>query len=249
MSRWRNRWGDRSYTPRPKLHKLSAERRDTVRDQLAEGIEGSPVLSALGWTVHARRGRFYFEEGGAVVGRVTPTGPRELLLEVQGRSSWRQDAKKRSAAALVTHIASDDRGTFHGLGPLDTMLREHGTARLEMCPTEGRPDAWWYLDLAPADGTATTVEVLYHAFGVPIPVIAEPRGWWARHRTPAIAEHRPGAVLVDFEQMSAYGDRFGGRCLYTTRDGAWGAYTIRPNQSASIDTSLAWLHKRDWRPW
>jgi len=249
MSRWRDRWSDREYVPRPKLYKLSAERRDNLLEQLTKGVEDSPVLSALGWTVHARRGRFYFEEDGEVVGRITPIGPRKLLLEIQGRSAWREQATKSSAAALVTHIASDDEGTFHGLGPLDTMLRDHGPARLEMCPTEERPNDWWYLDLAPADGTATVVEVLYHAFGVPIPVIAEPRGWWECHRTPAIVEHQPAAVLVDFEQMSAYGNRFGGRCLYTKRDGVWGAYTIKPNQAASIDTSLAWLHKRDWRPW
>jgi len=249
MRRWRNRWADRAYVPRPKLRKLSEARRAEVLSQLRQGIEDSPVLSALGWTVHARRGRFYFEEAGEVVGRITPTGLNMLLLEVEGRSSWREEAKTPSASAVVEHMASDAQGTFHGLGPLDAVLREHGSQRLEMCPTGDSPNDWWYLDLAPADGTATVVEILYHAFGVPIPVIAEPRGWWERHRTPSIVEHRPEAVFVDFEQMSAYGNRFGGRCLYAKRGGEWDAYTIKPNQAASIDTSLAWLQKRDWRAW
>lgn len=249
MSSWRDRWSDHQYVPRPKLRKMSAVRRAAVLDQLTQGIADSPVLSALGWTVHARRGRYYFEQDGEIVGRITPTGRNMLLLEVGGGASWREIAKRASATALVAQIAADDRGTFHGLGALDASLREHGTARLEMCPTEDHPNEWWYLDLVPADGIATVVEVLYHGFCLPIPVIAEPRAWWARHRRPAVVEHRHDAVLVQFGQVSAHGDHFGGRCLYTRRDGEWGAYTIRPNRSASIETSLAWLQMRAWRPW
>lgn len=249
MSRWRNRWSDHEHVPRPKLRKMSAERRAAVLDQLTRGLADSPVLTALAWAVHARRGRYYFEEDGEVVGRITPTGRDEFLLEVEGRSSWREEATNTSSAALVAHIAADDEGTFHGLGPLDAVLREHGTARLDMCSTQGRANEWRYVDAAPGNGGATVVEVLYHAFGVPIPVVAEPRGWWECHRTPAIVEYRPDAVFVDFEQMSANGNRFSGRCLYTRRNGRWGAYTVKPNQAASIDTSLAWLQKRGWCAW
>ncbi len=249
MSRWRNRWADRKYVPRPKLRKLSAERRAEVLDQLTQGIGNSPVLSALGWTVHGRRGRYYFEEDGEVVGRVTPTGRDKLLLEVEGRSSWREEATSTSASEIVAHMASDGEGTFHGLGPLDASLREHGPARREMCAPDDTPNEWWYLDLPASHGVATVVEVLYHTFGLPIPVIAEPREWWERHRTPHILEHQPDAVFVDFEQMSGFGNRFSGRCLYLRRQTEWGAYTIKPNQAASIETSLAWLRKRRWQAW
>lgn len=249
MSRWRRRWSDHEYVPRPKLRELSVERRDEVLRQLQRGLEESPVLAALGWTVSARRGRFYLEDEGEVVGRIMPTGRNLLLLEVEGRSSWREEALSTSASALIDHIAGDGDGTFHGLGPLDARLREHGTARLEMVATEHDPNDWWYLDLAPADGCATVVEILYHAFGVPIPVIAEPRGWGVCHRTPHIVEHRPKAVLVDFEQSSLFGNRFSGRCLYAQRKGRWGAYTIKPNQAHSIESSLAWLERRGWRAW
>jgi hypothetical protein len=129
------------------------------------------------------------------------------------------------------------------------MLRTHGTALQAMVPTDGHPNDWWYLERVPAVGTATVVEVLYHAFGVPIPVIAEPRGWWECHRTPHILAHRPDAVFVAFEQMSAYGERFGGRCVYARRAGRWDAYVIKPNQGATMETALAWLEKRAWRGW
>lgn len=132
VGRWRNRWADRAYVPRPKLRKLSEARRVEVLGQLHQGIEDSPVLSALGWTVHARRGQFYFEEAGEVVGRITPTGRNMLLLEVEGRSSWHEEAKTPSASAVVEHVASDAEGTFHGLGPRDAVLREHGSERLEL---------------------------------------------------------------------------------------------------------------------
>lgn len=249
MGRWRNRWSDRSYEPRPKLHKLSPERRAELLSQLQDGLAEAPVLSALAWTVHARRGRFYFEDEGEVVGRITPVGPRKLLLEVEGRSSWREVATGTSAPALVERIASDDRGTFHGLGKLDAVLRTRGTDRRTMCEAEGFAGEWFYVDLAPTQAPPSVVEVLYHAFGIPIPVIAEPRGWWERHRRPQIAEHQPDAVLVDFSQYSVSGGRFGGRCLYANREAGWGAYTIKPNQAASIETALAWLQKRRWQAW
>lgn len=95
-----------------------------------------------------------------------------------------------------------------------------------------------------------SVQKKLHALGIPVRVLAEPREWYARHRTPSIIEtdkkrHR---VLVAFEQFGAFGT-FGGTCLYARRDGEWGCYMIRPNASGSIASAETWLAKRGWEGW
>jgi len=101
-------------------------------------------------------------------------------------------------------------------------------------------------------GEALSVqEALYHYFGVPICVIAQPAGWYFRHRTPYIVECSDNRtrVLVRFIASSWLGETFGGTCLYLKQEGEWKAYTIRPNQSDSIAAAERWLIKRKWRPW
>ena len=56
-------------------------------------------------------------------------------------------------------------------------------------------------------------------------------------------------VLVRFTAESWSGETFGGTCLYLNRNGRWGAYVIKPNQSESIATAEAWLAKRKWESW
>ena len=119
--------------------------------------------------------------------------------------------------------------------------------RTEPQSLEHRDGRFYY-----ADGKeAGAQEVLYHYFNIPIPVIAEPVGWYAYHRKPSIVEFNAvrDRVLVDFSAYSWRGDAFGGRCLYAMVDTKWGAYTIRPNRSESIATAEEWLEKRGWEGW
>jgi hypothetical protein len=44
-------------------------------------------------------------------------------------------------------------------------------------------------------------------------------------------------VLIRFTAMSWSGETFGGTCLSLSRNGRWGAYVIKPNQSESIVTA------------
>ncbi len=93
-------------------------------------------------------------------------------------------------------------------------------------------------------------EALFHYFGLPIEIIAQPRPWYSYHRKPHIAgcsEDR-SRVLVRFSAESLQGS-FGGTCLYAQRDGSWGCYAIRPSESKSIATAEAWLVKRKWKGW
>ena len=94
-------------------------------------------------------------------------------------------------------------------------------------------------------------ETLYHFFGLPIHVIAQPLGWYSCHRTPEIREFSEdrARVLVRFTAQSWSGESFGGTCLYLKREEKWRAYTIRPNQSQNIGMAEAWLAKRNWTSW
>jgi hypothetical protein len=56
-------------------------------------------------------------------------------------------------------------------------------------------------------------------------------------------------ALVRVGAMSFSGESFGGTCLYACRDGRWGAYRIRPNESRDIASAEAWLAKRKWKQW
>lgn len=94
-------------------------------------------------------------------------------------------------------------------------------------------------------------EALFHFFGLPIEVVAEPSAWYSYQRRPRIVEVSEDRtrVLVRFPATSMSGGSFGGTCLYLQRDGRWGAYTIKPSESQTIDQAEAWLVKRKWRAW
>ena len=251
--RWRRQWRERE--PRPQVRRLSEDQKKRFLRIFNEGISSSPVLTALSIRVRTLRGRFYFErvwnEDEAdieTVGRVTPlVSPATLLLEVErSKNDW-FEVKRGSARKLIETIAEDTRGTFHGLGALDQSLKTEkgrgGRREVEM-----REDLRF---LYTKTGEECTVqETLYHYFGVPIEVIAEPQVWYWYHRRPQIVEVSEDRqkVLVEFLAMSLRGS-FGGRCLYTIKDKAWGAFIIRPNQSGSIPLAMSWLEKRKWRGW
>ncbi|TWU50538.1 hypothetical protein Poly51_38300 [Rubripirellula tenax] len=256
---WRRRWPEQTRTRRPAVRKLTESEKTQIVETLNKGIAKSPVLTALGIQVRVARGRFYLErqsqeEGSetntSVWARITPldgTKP-ELLLEVgDRRASWSEIARGQ-AAKLIKIVASDSRGTFHGLGRLDASLRQlkKGQDRLPMKMDRNR--GFKYEDAAEK---ASVQEALFHFFGLPIDVIAEPSAWYSYQRTPMIVEVSDDQtrVLVRFIATSLSGESFGGTCLYIHKDDGWAACTVKPSESETIATAVAWLVKRKWRAW
>ena len=170
-----------------------------------------------------------------------------LLLEVQGRSgSWREVAQG-SAPTLVKAIASDTKGRFHGLGSVDKVLRKSGKG-LTRLPVKMKGKCQFVY--AETGAVCTAQDALFHYFGLPLEVIAEPAVWYSYHRTPRIVEFSKDRtrVLVRFMAESLSGT-FGGTCLYAQRDDKWAAYRIKPSESRDIASAEAWLVKRKWREW
>ncbi|HLN33033.1 MAG TPA: hypothetical protein VK395_35210 [Gemmataceae bacterium] len=245
MRSWRQRWPER--IPRPKVRRLSADERQQLLAKMTKEIDCSPVLSGFGVQVRLLRGRFYIERplssGVKAWGRITPLAD-DLLLEVE-RRNWSEVARG-SAQKFIKVIAGDTQGTFHGLGSLDHSLRKAGQG-LTRLPMKVKDNKFIYADT----GAGCTVqEALFHYFGLPIEVIAQPALWYSYHRTPRIVEcgEDQTRVLVRFTATSLSGS-FGGTCLYAQRDGTWGAYPIRPSESRSIASAEAWLVKRKWKAW
>jgi hypothetical protein len=255
---WKRNWPERK--PRPAVKPLSKERKNEILSIIVGGIESSPVLSYLDIRVRALRGRFYIEQlwqndsdeelETLMIGRITPlVAPRgRLLLEVEkSKGNW-YEVKKGFAKSLIEHIANDTKGTFHGLGTLNRSLCEEGGGqRLAV-----KMDKEFNFTYKSSGETCSAQEALYHFFDIPISVIAEPSGWYMYHRKPVIAEvsHDRKSVLVRFKSMDRYGSAFGGTCLYSKEHGdKWDAYTIKPNQSKNIKTSISWLGKRKWLSW
>jgi hypothetical protein len=243
---WRGGWPDP--VPRPKVRKLSADEQKRTLTVMAREIERSPVLSGFGLQPRFLRQRFYIErhtpEGVRVWGRITPVAG-DLLLEVEGRS-WRE-VDRGNAKKLILRMANDTRGTFHGLGALDRSLRSAGQGLARQPMTVGDGKTFRY---AGSEEEPSVQEVLFHFFGLPMEVVAQPAYWYAYHRTPWIREFSAdkSRVLVSFTASSMWGS-FGGACLYALRDGQWGAYTIRPSESGSIAAAETWLVKRKWEAW
>jgi hypothetical protein len=256
-------WGRRYYhdrPARPKARSLTPGERDGIVTKMTEEIRRSPILTAFAVRVRSLRNRFYVEwrwdpdeglEQWSAYGRVTPlAGPdQQLLLEVPyGQNNWSK-VGTGSPGILIRMVAGDTKGTFHGLGCLDESLRLAAKANLARLPVAlGAPNEFVYAETGKA---CSVQEVLYHFFGLPIHVIAQPAGWYSRHRTPRIAEFSADRtlVLVRFTATSWSGESFGGTCLYANRAGRWGAYTIRPNQSENMATAEKWLVKRNWKSW
>jgi hypothetical protein len=246
LMRWRRNRSERS--PRPRARKLPPDEQQQLLTQMTEEIARSPVLSAFGVQVRFLRGRFYVERptaGGSLVwGRITPVDG-DLLLEVE-RRSWKA-VVSGTAEKLIKAIASDTRGTFHGLGSLDQSLRRAGQG-LTRQPLKFDSGRFVYAD---TDEGCSVQEALFHCFGLPVQVIAQPALWYSYHRTPHLMEFSEdhSRVLVRFSAVSGSGEPFGGTCLYALREGQWGAYPIKPSESRNIATAEAWLVKRKWKAW
>jgi hypothetical protein len=254
--RWRRQWPEKP--PRPKLQSLSEEQKQKILQTLSKGVAASPVLCSLGIRVRSLRGRFYFErvwqDSDApeveVIGRVTPLAKPEgvLLLEVESTQGNWSEIVRGSARKVINAIADDTKGTFHGLGALDQSLRKVGD-RSQRLAVKMQPG--FRFVYSETGKNCTVQEALYHFFEVPIEIIAEPREWYSYHRQPQVVEVSQDRtqILVRFTAMSLSGEYFGGTCLYMKKDDAWHAFRIRPNQSESIETAVAWLEKRKWKDW
>jgi len=257
--RWERRY-DYVRPARPKARSLKPDEAEQIAGKLKAAIDCSPVLRALGLQVRSLRSRFYLEwrwdpvdrpEEVSSYGRITPLvqPPGELLLEVPyGQNQWSR-AGTGSPEQLIKMVAGDTKGTFHGLGALDKSLQyavKTGQERLSVL----QPKAGEFI-YAESGKPCSVQETLYHFFGLPIPVIAQPSGWYSRHRTPRIVEFSETRtrVLVRFTAMSWSGETFGGTCLYMKREDRWGAYTIKPNQSQDIAMAERWLARRNWKSW
>src|SRR3954447_19657386 len=179
--RWRRNWSERP--PRPKVRRLSADEQQQLLTKMAGEIARSPVLSAFAIRVRLLRGRFYVERptpGGVESwGRITPVKD-DLLLEVEQRR-WKEVATG-SPQKLIKVIAGDARGTFHGLGSLDQSLRKAGLG-LTRLPMKLKDNEFVYADTGEG---CSVQEALFHFFGLPVEVIAEPAVWYSYHRTPHI---------------------------------------------------------------
>lgn len=243
---------------RPKLRPLADDEKAHILEILRRGIQASPVLTALGFRVRALRNRFYLERaqpatqehpGVEVMARVTPIkgSDEHLLLEAQKRKGSWYTVMAGTAAGVVDAVAGDEKGTFHGLGALDASLRESGGDEEHLQVEMLRGPRFVY---SRTGELCTAQEALFHFLGIPIEVLAEPRRWYLYHRQPRIVDvsQDRARVLVRFTAHSTSGP-FSGTCLYALVDGKWGAYTVKPNQSESIETAIAWLKKRGWRGW
>src|SRR4051794_37173500 len=140
--RWRRRqWPER--TPRPKARSLSEDEKKKLLATMSKEIASSPVLTGFGVQVRAQRGRFYLEQAITeeesteivALGRITPLANSEgdLLLEVEYREGSWSEVARGSAQKLIRAVAGDAKGTFHGVGSLDKVLRKSGNG-LERLP-------------------------------------------------------------------------------------------------------------------
>ncbi len=253
---WKRRWPERR--PRPKVRVLSSGEREQILDVFRKGIESSPILSSLNVRGRALRGRFYFEKVWQspgeesevqVIGRATPleNSEEDLLLEVEKRKGNWYEVVRGTAEEVISKIVSDTKGTFHGLGTLGASLRKAGGSldRLEVKMLEN----FRFVYVSTGE-ECTFHEAMFHFFGIPIDIIAEPRQWYVYHRKPQIIEVSEDRTRV-LAQFTAYGmsGPISGVCLYAIADDKWGAFTIKPNQSGDIATAIAWLKKRKWQEW
>src|SRR6266581_2479924 len=257
--RWRKRY-TYARPARPKARSLKADEAEQISTRLKAAIDHSPILRAFCVQVRSLRSRFYLEwrwdpvdrlQEESCYGRITPLQqpPGELLLEAPyGQDQW-SGVGTGSPEHLIKLLAGDTKGTFHGLRALDKSLHHAAKIGLERLPVVQRTlNEFVY---AESGEPCSIQETLYHFFGLPVHVIAQPSGWYSCHRTPRMVEFSEDRtrVLVRFAAMSWSGESFSGTCLYLKREERWGAYTIKPNQSQNLGMAQAWLAKRNWTSW
>lgn len=228
--------------------RFPADQQALVMGKMADEIACSPVLAAFGIQVRCHQGHFFLECPTANVlpswGRITPVKD-DFLLEVESQvQSW-DEVARGSPQKLIQVIAGDSKGTFHGLGSLDHSLRKAGQG-LTRLPMQLVDKKFVYTD---SGAGGTVQEALFHFFGLPIPIIAQPAIWYTNHRIPHFLEFSEDhtRVLVRFSGKKLADESFGGSCLYALRHRKWGAYPVKSSEGWSIATAEAWLVKRKWK--
>lgn len=214
-------WPER--TPRHKAAKLQREALRRLHARAANFVEASVILRELLDDVQLARERPYlWREPDDLMARITPLGPRSMLLESTHGNSWTEH-KRGQLATVLKFLEEDTQGTFHGLGSL--VAKQRG-------------------------GNPSVQVVLNRDFKIPVRVLAEPGCWYSMHRKPVIAEvnDTKDRVLVRFVTHGISGS-FHGTCLYALRDGEWDCHTIKPSASETISTAEKWLDKRVWEGW
>lgn len=227
---WRHQWPEKE--PRPKLKRLSNEQKNIIATQLEQGVASSPVLKGLGLHIKASRGRFYLEKPlyapdeeteMTVIGRVTPISGKKkpFLLDAKKMNGNWYEVIQGTLREVMLCITHDTEGTFHGLGALEKSLRD---AVDVSTPRDIEMHDAYHFFYADTKEACTVPEALYHVFGVPISVIAEPREWYAYHRTPTIVDVTDDntTITVEFSKTDMY---FGGKnsdtCVYKKQNGKW----------------------------
>lgn len=214
-------WPER--LPRPKAAKLSREDLQRLHSRAVKFVQESIILRELVEEVQLARGRLYlWREPEDMMARITPLGPRSMLLETPRRDSWTED-KRGQLYTVLKFVEGDTKGTFHGLGSL---VAKKGGAK---------PSAQGFL---------------HRDLEIPVRVLAGPGYWYSMHRKPVIAEVNDAKdrALVHFVAQGTSGS-FHGTCLYAPKADEWGCYTIKPSASETIATAEIWLNKRDRQDW
>ena len=95
--------------PRPKMAKLPREQMLRRLARAVEFVEESVVLRELVEEVQLARGRLYlWRESEDLMARITPIGPRSMLLEAPRRNAWTEH-KRGLLATVLKHMEGDIR--------------------------------------------------------------------------------------------------------------------------------------------
>lgn len=158
-----------------------------------------------------------------MLARVTPLSRTKdnFLLDAHKMNGNWYEVMRGTMQEVLHDLATDTRGTFHGLGALEQRLR-----KIEPMLITGDIDLHDdYQGIYKETGEKCTVqEILYYVYGVPIPIIAEPREWYAYHRVPKIVEvsEDHSRITVEFTKMDTYyGWEHGDACVYVKQNGTW----------------------------
>jgi hypothetical protein len=117
-------------------------------------VEESAILGELLDDVQLARGRLYlWRESDDLMARITPLGPRSMLLESPRGNSW-TERKRGQLGTVLKVLEGDTQGTFHGLGSLVAQQR---------------------------GGKASAQVILHRDIKIPVRVLAEPRFWYLMH--------------------------------------------------------------------
>lgn len=231
--RWGRQWPDRE--PRPKLQRLSKEQKDKILQSLNNELSSSPVMVALNSKIRALRGRFYVEkpiyiadeeDEREIIARITPIEGKKnpLLLDAKKANENWYEVTRGGIKKVINQIINDKRGTFHGLGALDRSIGKTEDGQKQNY-IEMRENYRFVYSSTGEECTAQ--EALYYFFGIPIPLIAEPREYYLYHRIPKIIEvnKERTEVIVEFTKLDMYyGGKFGDTCMYKKEDGKWDIY-------------------------